>query len=273
MIVGEHPPAAGILREPKKNGSWQKNSTNRRKFETSRCFSSKSLYLSCATRGEDLKKVIAFRKQIEEGKKYLFKAYAATDEFHEKLEAQLAGWLREHESTRNVPSSGEPVTVSSPATIPLAAPAQAGPNFDYWIGEANRLTNAEPTNYSGALFCSERALAAASTEIEWARAKNSLGIAQFHLRNLDEAIAAFSAIVERLGSADDSAERAWAAQALVNKGITLGQLGRREEAATVYDDVVARVGAAPEPSLREQVARALAAKEEQMNALPKKGEV
>ncbi|TPQ26734.1 tetratricopeptide repeat protein, partial [Methylomonas koyamae] len=47
------------------------------------------------------------------------------------------------------------------------------------------------------------------------------------------------------------------ARALVNKGITLGQLGKWEDAITVYDDVVARFGAAMEMALRERVARAL----------------
>ena len=44
------------------------------------------------------------------------------------------------------------------------------------------------------------------------------------------------------------------ARALVNKGVTLGQLGRNEEAIAVYDDVVGRFGIATE---LPQVARAL----------------
>ena len=47
------------------------------------------------------------------------------------------------------------------------------------------------------------------------------------------------------------------AGALVNKGVTLGQLGRSEEAIAVYDDVVGRFGTATELPLREKVARAL----------------
>jgi tetratricopeptide (TPR) repeat protein len=47
------------------------------------------------------------------------------------------------------------------------------------------------------------------------------------------------------------------ARALVNKGVTLGQLNRSEDAIAVNDEVVARFGDAAEPELREEVARAL----------------
>ncbi len=47
------------------------------------------------------------------------------------------------------------------------------------------------------------------------------------------------------------------ARALVNKGVTLGQLGRNEVAVGVCDEVVKRFGEATELTLREQVARAL----------------
>lgn len=52
------------------------------------------------------------------------------------------------------------------------------------------------------------------------------------------------------------------AMALVNKGVSLGQLNRPEEAVGVYDQVVDRFGDAPEPALREAVAIALRLKAE-----------
>jgi tetratricopeptide (TPR) repeat protein len=206
--------------------------------------------------GEQLRKVLAFKQQIEDGKKYLFKSFSVADEFRELLEAQLGAWLRKHEGTGNAPSAGERTIVSSPSVVTPVAAAQARPNFDYWIVEAAGLADAEPANYSGSLFCAERALAAASTEIERAQANNLLGIAYFYLKNPEEAIAAFTAIVERLRLGNGPTERALEARALVNKGITLGQLGRSEDAVAVYDDVVARFGSAAELQLREQVARA-----------------
>jgi hypothetical protein len=46
------------------------------------------------------------------------------------------------------------------------------------------------------------------------------------------------------------------ANALVNKGITLGALDRSAEAIAVYDDLLARFSTATELPLREQVAKA-----------------
>ncbi len=50
------------------------------------------------------------------------------------------------------------------------------------------------------------------------------------------------------------------ANALVNKGITLGSLNRSEEAIAVYDEVLQRFGDAAEPALRAQLATALCGK-------------
>ncbi|MGX5664216.1 tetratricopeptide repeat protein, partial [Diaphorobacter nitroreducens] len=45
--------------------------------------------------------------------------------------------------------------------------------------------------------------------------------------------------------------------ALVNKGVTQGQLNQHEAAIATYDEVLRRFGEAAEPALREQVAMAL----------------
>jgi hypothetical protein len=179
----------------------------------------------------------------------LFKSYAAAEGFGKLLEAQLARWLLDHEGAANAPSSGGLVTISPPITTAPATPAaseSADPGFDYWIAEADRLTETEPPNYSGALFCAEKALAPASPGIEWVRAKYSIGVAHFYLNNPNESISAFTAVVEHSDSAGDTDEQSWAARALYNKGITLGQLGRSGEEVAVYDDLIARFGSAPE---------------------------
>src|SRR5262249_45373717 len=59
------------------------------------------------------------------------------------------------------------------------------------------------------------------------------------------------------GTATELPLREQVTNALVNKGVGLGQLGRSEEAITVYDDVVARFGTATELPLRELVANAV----------------
>ncbi len=82
------------------------------------------------------------------------------------------------------------------------------------------------------------------------------GVAQFHLGRLDEAIAAFTAIADRFANSTGADHRERVAQALFNKGVTLGALGRSADEIAVYDDLLARFGAATELPLREQVARA-----------------
>jgi tetratricopeptide (TPR) repeat protein len=71
---------------------------------------------------------------------------------------------------------------------------------------------------------------------------------------------AYDELVALFGEATEPALREDVAKALVNKGITLAQLGRLQEAAQVYDQVVARFGSSDERALGEQVARALAEK-------------
>ncbi|RJF87144.1 hypothetical protein D3874_08985 [Oleomonas cavernae] len=70
----------------------------------------------------------------------------------------------------------------------------------------------------------------------------------------------YDEIIARFGDAGEPALREEVARALVNKGITLGDLNRNEEAIAVYDGMIARFGDAGEPALREQVAGALANK-------------
>ena len=74
----------------------------------------------------------------------------------------------------------------------------------------------------------------------------------------DLTIAAGDRLLEQGGS--DAESRAKVARALVNKGLTLGQLNQSEEAIAVYDEVLRRFGEAAEPALREQVAWALVGK-------------
>ncbi len=59
------------------------------------------------------------------------------------------------------------------------------------------------------------------------------------------------------GSREETTAAEQVATALVNKGVTLGQLQRSEEEILVYDDIVRRFAERPETSLAEQVARAL----------------
>ncbi len=222
--------------------------------------------------GKQLKAVLSFKKWIEDRKQYLFKHYETIEQFAEALEAHLSRWLRDHEGTAGGLSAsglitGGAVPISNSASSPIPV---ASPGFDYWIMEADKLLEAEASDHT--LFCAEKAVEVVKSDIEWARARNVGGIAQFRLGKLDAAIAAFTAIAERFSSSIDADRRYWLARALVNQGITLGALDRSADAIAVYDDMLARFGTASELPLREQVATALVNKGVRLGALARSAE-
>ncbi len=218
--------------------------------------------------GEQLKPVLAFKKRIEDRKKYLFRHYVDIEQFAEVLEKLLIDWKKAHANAGSGLSIGE-LTTGQPRTAPSPDSPRA-PQFDYWIAEAFKLSDAG--NHGGALFCAEKALETAKTEEGWARTRNIWGISQFHLGRRDEALGAFSEIADRLRNSADPDRRVVLANALFNKGVALSMLGRREEEVAAYDDLLARFGAAAEPALREQVAKALFNKGVALGALGRSGE-
>jgi tetratricopeptide (TPR) repeat protein len=141
----------------------------------------------------------------------------------------------------------------SSATQTIAAP----PGFEYWIAEAAKLFDADTPNYAAMLFCAEKGPEAAPSDVAWAQAKDTVGVAQFYLHKIDDAIGTFSEIIERSVSSIDTDMRTSRARALFNKGFALTQLGRSDESIVAYDDVIAGFGAALELPLREEVATAL----------------
>jgi len=217
--------------------------------------------------GKQLEPVLAFKKRIEEEKRYLFRHYETVDQFVEALEAHLSRWLRDHEgAATGLSPSGSPTTGTIIGTAD-ASLSDAPPSFGYWITEANRRLEPDTLDHPAALFCAKQATEAARSDTEWARAMNAVGVAQFHLGKVDEAIAAFTTIAERFSTSIETERRYWQAMALVNKGITLGALDRSEDAIAVYDDLIARFGTATEPALRERVAMALFNKGVRLGAL------
>ena len=63
----------------------------------------------------------------------------------------------------------------------------------------------------------------------------------------------YDELLARFGDAAEPALRERVAGALVNKGLTLGQLNRSEDAIAVFDELLARFGDADEPALRKIV--------------------
>ena len=162
--------------------------------------------------------------------------------------------------SNGISPAGCDLITSTSADVPISVPTvsePSRPNFNFWITEAVQLTDAETPDNFGALFCAKKAEATAGSDIEWGRAKNSLGAAQFRLNNLNEALAAFREIGNRFNSASEADKQIRLATALLNEGLTLVHLGRQEEGIAVLDDIVARFGSALELTLRERVGGAL----------------
>ncbi len=208
--------------------------------------------------GDQLKLVLAFKKRIEGGKRYLFRDYAALDQFADFLEGHLAQWLRDHDN----PASGLPIAgiltgAASTGSSLNTQVAVVPPSFDYWIVEANRLSNAVVPDNAGALFCAHRALDAAKSDIELAKAKIISVAIQFNLGQRAEAIAVCEEIARQFSGSIDPDRRTWEAIAITIKGAVLGSLGRSDEAIAAFEDVLTRMGTATEIALREQVAWAL----------------
>jgi tetratricopeptide (TPR) repeat protein len=188
--------------------------------------------------GHQLKLILEFKNKIESEKRHLFIQYSNLDEFTEYLEMHVASCNREHDKLRSDFSTGDPIRPKS-----QGKKSNVGvPNFLFWISESLRLSSDQDADFAASLFCATKAIEIASSDEEWARAKNSFGVAQFRLGNIDEAIKTFSSIAEKFYWSLDVDRRAWHANALVNKGVTLGALGRRHDAIAVYDDLIARFG-------------------------------
>ena len=203
--------------------------------------------------GPQLQKVLAFKKTIEEGKRYLCKPFDGLDQFTEIVDACLSRWLRDHETKASLSVDGSTARAATPATVPAAG----SPGWAFWVAEAKRAEAAPEPDHAAALFCRARARDAASTDAEWVEAENGRGAALYGLGRVPEALAALEAVHDRVVASKARDLAHWSAKALFNKGVALGTLGRSDEAIAAYDEVVARFAAATEPGLREQVASAL----------------
>ena len=75
--------------------------------------------------------------------------------------------------------------------------------------------------------------------------------------DLLEAISNYDDLIARFGGAEELALKEQVAKALINKGVTLGEMKKSEEEIAVYDDLIARFGGAEELALKEQVVKAI----------------
>ncbi|WP_429197018.1 tetratricopeptide repeat protein, partial [Aeromonas veronii] len=58
----------------------------------------------------------------------------------------------------------------------------------------------------------------------------------------EDAITVYDELIQRFGTSDVAEIQEQVAKALLNKGVTLGQLDRSEDAITVYDELIQRFG-------------------------------
>ena len=75
--------------------------------------------------------------------------------------------------------------------------------------------------------------------------------------DLEQEITVYDELIQRFGTSNVPALQEQVAKALVNKGVTLGQLDRLEDEITVYDELIQRFGTGDVPAVQEQVAAAL----------------
>ena len=202
--------------------------------------------------GEEYKKVLAFKRQIFDGKKHLCGSFKRPRDFAEKVEAHLAKWLADHIKTPGERSLSEPQS-----QVAQAGTASPEPSYAYWCDEAWKVMEEPDKDYSAGLIFANRAVDAASDADELSEALQARGYAHFYRGEYVESITNFQGQIDALAgiSTEDTNERI--AKALFEKGISLSRLDRHEEAIIVYDELIKRYGNSDAESVREWVAKAL----------------
>ncbi len=85
----------------------------------------------------------------------------------------------------------------------------------------------------------------------------NLSLVYYFTGMLEKAVAVIDELLRHHADTVELDKQQIVAQALCNKGVTLGQLQRSEEAITAYDELLRRFGESKELALQEQVAKVL----------------
>ena len=94
-------------------------------------------------------------------------------------------------------------------------------------------------------------------QLEVARALVNKGVTHGQRGEAEQELAAYNAVIERIGDSDAPDVQAQVAMALLNKGVTHGQRGEAEQELAAYNAVVERFGDSDAPDIQVQVAMAL----------------
>jgi len=172
--------------------------------------------------GEQLSRVLEFKRELEAGKRYLFSTFDEVSEFEQQLRRHLAKWVRDHEQNKTRPAGARHrKTEAIQAMMPLnAATHDAGP-----ISSPQRnplVVRARELAQQGRVVESETAYARAIARGNDPDAFNSYGELLQQLGRLSQAQVMFERVLELSDSGDETEEvatgEAW-------KGIAYGNLG------------------------------------------------
>jgi tetratricopeptide (TPR) repeat protein len=100
--------------------------------------------------GDQLKKVLAFRRQIEAEKQLLFHTFDVTDEFGRIIRRHLAHWVRDHESNKQPTAAPAPVPVVAPE--PSESATRVYSSIDELLVDAENLAREGRAVEAEALF-------------------------------------------------------------------------------------------------------------------------
>lgn len=132
---------------------------------------------------------------------------------------------------------------------------ESGYSFDDWNTRA--FAAYANQNFADAIhFWSRASQAHGATAVEVANALFNKGVTQRALRDDAGAIASYSDIISKFGSAPEVALREQVAKSLINKGVIQRAQGDYTGAIASYHEIVSRFGRDPEAMLQEAVAGA-----------------
>jgi tetratricopeptide (TPR) repeat protein len=181
--------------------------------------------------GDQLKKVLAFRRHIEAEKQLLFHTFDVPDEFGRIIRRHLGQWLRDHESTKS------PALVPMPA---LSVEAQESPAKDYTSVE-ELLADAEELSTRGRTVEAEALYARAVVNSRSVQAR--LKYARF-LRRSDRLSHAKANYQSALDLAREQNDDRAAAEALANIGVIERRQKNLKEAEAALNQAEELMGGA-----------------------------
>lgn len=164
--------------------------------------------------GSELKKVLDFRRELEESASFLYHTFDATDDFREIIRSHLADWVREHEKFKqNGSIASTPTTSILPAVTQQASPTESEKiHSDETVRAA--LSNAESLQARGETLAAELAFSELVVRYDsaWCLARYARFLRK--LGRWKKATEVIAEAIEAADRADDSKTKAYAIRQL-----------------------------------------------------------